>query len=149
MILDKKAEFADAQSIVGVAATAINSTNYIDLGVARDIGPGEDLWLVVLINQTVLAAGGASNVTFQLLEDSQADMASGSARTLWSSGAIPKATLVAGYVVAKIKIPATSKQYLRVTATPDTNATTQGKMDAFLTPNADAWQSYASGYSIL
>lgn len=148
MIFEKDA-FSDAQSIVGVAAAAINSTNYRDLGVARDISPGQDLWLVILIQTTVLAAAGAANVTFKLLEDSQADMASGSAKTLWSSAAIAKATLVAGYVVAKIKVPSTSKRYLRVTATPDTNDTTAGKIDAFLTPNADAWKSYASGFSVL
>ncbi len=56
---------------------------------------------------------------------------------------------MAGYVAAKIKVPSTSKRYLRVTATPDTNDTTAGKIDAFLTPNADAWQGYASGFSVL
>lgn len=147
MILDKKAEFSDAQSIVGVAATAINSTNYIDLGSARDIGAGESLWLIVQIQTTVLAAGGAANVTFKLLQDTQADMASGSADTLWTSGAIAKATLVAGYRIA-VRVPRTTKRYIRVTATPDTNDTTAGKIDAFLVKDADMQTYYPSGFSI-
>lgn len=148
MYIDKNTEFSDAQSIVGVAATAINSTNSIDLGSARDVGAGEDVWLVIQVQTTVLAAGGAANVTFKLLEDSQADMASGSAKTLYNSGAIAKATLVAGYRVCAIKLPRTAQRYLRCTYTPDTNDTTAGKVDAFLTKDPDANQAYPSGFSV-
>jgi hypothetical protein len=148
MIIDSQHEFSNAQSIVGDAATAINSTKYIDLGSARDAGVGEDVWLVIQIQTTVLAAGGAANVTFQLLEDTQADMASGSAKSLYTSGAIAKATLIAGYRVCAIKLPRNTKRYLRCTYTPDTNNTTAGKVDAFITKDPDANTPYASGFSI-
>ncbi len=149
MIIDSLLEFSSAQSVIGVAATAINSTKAADIGSARDAGAGSVPWLVIRVRAAILAAGGAANVTFKLLEDSQADMASGSAKLLYSSEAIPKADLVAGYVVCCIQYPRTTKRYQRVTITPDTNDTTAGTVDAFVTPNPDAWQAFPTGSAIL
>src|SRR3972149_6611375 len=115
MIIDSQLEFSSAQSAIGTAATAINSTKAVDIGSARDAGAGSVPWLVIRVRAAILAAGGAANVTFKLLEDSQADMASGSAKLLYSSEAIPKADLVAGYVVCCIRYPRTTKRYQRVT----------------------------------
>lgn len=148
MMLDKKAEFSDAQSIVGAAAAPINSTLVPDLGVARDVSPGEDLWLIVQIQTTVLAAGGAANVTFKLVEDTANDLVT-APTILYTSGAIAKAALIAGYQVCRIKIPKTAKRYLGLIYTPDTNDTTAGKVDAFLVKDPDANRSYASGFSVL
>jgi hypothetical protein len=149
MIIDSQLEFSHAQSAIGAAAAAINSTKAVDIGPVGNIGDGAVPWLVVRVRAQILAAGGAANVTFKLLEDSQADMASGSAKTLWTSGAIPKANLVDGYVVGCIQLPRTTKQHLRVTITPDTNDTTAGTVDAFVTPNPDAWQAFPTGSAIL
>lgn len=142
MILDERLEFADAVAVTGTAAATAVLGDVIDLGSAptlQDIGNGEDLYLVLQVDTDVAASGGAANVTFKLVSDSVATLDS-SATVHWSSGAIAKGTLVAGYLIAAIKLPLGSyERYLGVTFTPDTNNTTAGKVNAFLTHDVAKW----------
>lgn len=62
MIHDAQALFSDAQALT---ATAV-STNVIDLGIARDIGTGEPLWLVVTTDVAFTDAGSDSTVAVTL-----------------------------------------------------------------------------------
>lgn len=137
MLLDRLNTFSLAQSIVGNAAAEIVSTNVIDLAAAGDAFPANE-YLHIRIDTTVLASGGAANVTFKL--QTSVDEAFSSPIELWTSGAIAKGTLLAKYFVTGrgLALPKGAKRYLRVTATPDTNNTTQGKMDAFLSPDVQA-----------
>jgi hypothetical protein len=137
MLLDRYNQFSLAQSIVGNAAVEIVSTNVIDSGAAGDAFPAHS-YLHIRIDTTVLAAGGAANVTFKL--QTSVDEAFTSPIDLWTSGAIAKATLVAKYFVTGrgLALPKGAKRYLRVTATPDTNNTNSGKIDAFLSPDVQA-----------
>jgi len=142
MILDELNEFADAVAVTGTAASTYVLGDYIDLGSSptlKDIGVGEDLYLVIGVDTTVAASGGAANVTFKLVSDSVVTLDS-SPTTHWTSGAIAKGTLVAGYIVARVKLPAGNyERYLGVTFTPDTNDTTAGKVNAFLTKDINRW----------
>lgn len=147
MILDELTELADAQSVVGTAGTAI-LTDVIDLNAAqlsptlRDEGDGTPIFLVIQVDTTILASGGAANVTFALTSDSTADLAT-SPTTHYSSGAIPKATLVAGYqIVTALPRGKTYERYLGLKVTPDTNNTTAGKINAFLTLNPATINTY-------
>ncbi len=129
MILDSLNEFSDAQvmSTAGTGATA--STNLIDLNAEGD-AYGNELYLIIGIT-TAVTSGGAATVQFKLETDDNA--AFSSAKELWASSAIAKATLVAGYQVCAIRIPAGCERYLRVTYTVGTAALTAGVFDAFLT----------------
>ncbi len=145
MILDELNEFADAATLVGTAATTYVLGDVIDTGAAaRDLGNGEPLYLVITIDTLVAAAAGAANVTFKLVSDSAAGLAT--APTVhWTSGALAKGTLVADYVVAAIALPfGTYGRYLGVTYTPDTNNITAGKANAFLTHDVSKWVPYDS-----
>lgn len=146
MILDKNNEFADAVSCVGTAAATAVLGNVIDLGsVTRDVGRGQDVRLRIQVASAVLASGGAANVTFKLVSDSVSTLDT-SPTTHWNSGAIAKGTLVAGYVIADVVLPAmTYERYLGVTFTPDTNDTTAGAIDAFLVYNTPGNTSYPAG----
>lgn len=146
MILDERNEFADAATLVGTAATTYVLGDVIDLGAAptlRDMGVGEDIYCVIQIDTSVVAAGGAANVTFKLVSDSTADLAT-SPTVHFATAAIAKGTLVAGYQVVAVRLPAgvTYERYLGVTYTPDTNNTTAGKANAFLTQDIAAFTSY-------
>jgi hypothetical protein len=132
MLIDKFATFADAQSIIGTAAARIPSTTY-DATKAGDALAGSEQKLRIQIQDTVLASGGAANVTFSL-ETHTADSFTSERTVLWKSAAIPKATLVAGYVVADLVIPPGMLRYVNVVAVPDTHDTTAGAIDAFVTP---------------
>jgi hypothetical protein len=143
MILDERNEFADAVAVTGTAAATAVLGDVIDLGsVARDIGNGEPLYLVIQVDTTVLASGGAANVTFRLVSDS-VDTLDSSPTVHFSTGAIAKGTLVAGYVVAAVALPMGAyERYLGVTFTPDTNNTTAGKVNAFLVKDVSKWAAY-------
>ena len=132
MLQDKFNIFADAQSIVGTAATRIPSTS-VDLVKAGDAKAGSELIVRIQIQDTVLASGGAANVTFSL-ETYTSDSFATARTVLWKSAAIAKAILVAGYVVARLRLPPGALRYLNVVALPDTHDTTAGAIDAFLTP---------------
>lgn len=142
MILDNFNEFADAATLVGTAAAAAVLGNVIDTGATpttKDIGNGEGLYLVIQIDTAVAASGGAANVTFKLVSDSVSTLDS-SPTVHWASAAIAKGTLVKGYLVVAMELPyGEYERYLGVTYTPDTNNTTAGKANAFLTRDVAKW----------
>lgn len=126
MILDKQLVFSSEQAVTTAAATA--STNVVDTVVAgRAIN---ELWLEIVVHTTV-TSDGAATVAFKLETDS-AEAFSG-ASTLFSVAAIAKASLTAGTVVARVRIPAGAKRYLRVVITPAVADLTAGKFNAYLT----------------
>ena len=139
MILDKRTQFAAAQA---VGATAISDT--IDTGVARDIGNGEGLFLVIQATEAATAAGAAT-VVFSLESDSTADLATAPV-VHFATPAIGKATLVVGYVAAVIALPlADYKRYVGVRFTVATGPLTAGKFNAFLTREPACWRAYTDG----
>jgi len=145
MILDERNEFADATSLIGNAATTYVLGDVIDLGadpVLRNLGTSR-IYAVCQIDTTVLAASGAANITFKLVSDSTADLAT-SPTTHFATAAIAKGTLLAGYQVFAFELPLGDfERYLGVTFTPDTNNITAGKANAFLTLDVAAWKAYA------
>lgn len=131
MIIDTLNEFSDAQAETTVAAH--DSTNVIDLGADFNAAIGRELYLNIIV-ETGVTSGGAATVQFKLITDEDTGFAT-SPVTLWDSGAIGKATLVDGYVVARVRVPKGTKRYLKVTYTIGTDALTAGKFDAFLSPS--------------
>ena len=144
MIMDERTEFGDAFSLIGTAASTYVIGDYLTLDSTTNYpGNVDGLYLVIAIDTDVAASGGAANVTFTLVSDSVATLDS-SPTTHWSSGAIAKGTLVAGYQVCAIALPRGAyEKYLGVTFTPDTNNTTAGKANAFLTNDPRAWVALA------
>jgi len=154
MILDKYLEFSDAQA---VTSTAI-STNVVDLyplgnsvgtNTTRDIGTGEDVYLVVITNTTATDTSSDATLTVTLESDSTENLAT-SATVHFSTGAIAFAGFAtAGTVLANVKLPAGSyERYLGVRYTVASGPLTAGAFDAFLVKDAQAYRSYASGFSI-
>lgn len=148
MILDERNEFCDATALnTGVAGTYLIG-DVIDLGVARDLGAGGGggLWLVIQVDTTA-TSGGAATGKFTLASDAQAAIATdGSATVHYETTAIPVATLVAGYEVCAVKIPAEGRVYERflgILQTTGTAAFTAGKVNAFLTNDITNWKPYA------
>lgn len=137
MLRDKELMFSDQQVVTTAAATP--STNYLDMGVARDPGVGEELWAVGLVREAVTASGGAANVTFALQVDDNTSFSTPT--TIYTTGAIAKATLALGYRFMCVRLPpipaGAKERYLRGLITPDTNDLTTGKFDIFLTRNVD------------
>lgn len=137
-------------SLIANATAETECTNVIDTGgtnTLKDLGTGKPLYLVILITTSVAAGGGAANITFNLGSDATTTIAGGTDH--WTSAAIAKGTLVAGYLIA---VPLPPKQdyerYLGVTFTPDTNNITAGKALIAITDQLDAWKAYADSLNI-
>lgn len=148
MIMDSRNEFADATSIAVSTGTSLIG-NVMDLGgTSQDIGNGEDMHLVINVG-TAVTSSGAATVKFHLVSDAQAALATdGSATYHYSSGAIAKATLVAGYQVVVVDLPvSTYERYLGVLVEVATAAVSAGTMNAYLTKDPRGWTSIADAIS--
>jgi len=152
MILDERSEFADATALSTAGTGRALFGDVIDLGgaafnpvVPGDVGQGRDLYLVISID-TAVTSGAAASVSFELSSDAQAAIATDGTATLhYSTAAIPKATLVAGYVVAVVALPWQNPAYERflgIVQNVVTTALTAGKVNAFLTTEPAKWSSY-------
>lgn len=151
MYIDKQAEFSDAQA---VTATAI-STNVIDLyagssavnNTLRDIGTGEDVYLVVITETAATDTSSDATLTVSLESDSAVGLDS-SATVHFTTGALAFAAFSpAGTVLAAIKLPAGSyERYLGVRYTVASGPLTAGKFDAFLTTDVNAYRAYKRNY---
>jgi hypothetical protein len=123
MILDKQNIFSDGQAITATA----DSTNIIDLGSTR-MGEGEPIPLNIQVEEAFTAAGAAT-LTITLLTDDNESFSS--AATIYSSGAIGKATLVKGYRLPGLStIPVGAERYLKLVYTVATGPMTAGKINA-------------------
>jgi hypothetical protein len=140
MYIDRQNLFGQDQAVTGSAAT----TDYIDLGAARDIGNGERPEILVLCTQDVTAAGAAT-VTVALQSDDNSSFSSPANLVL--SDAIPKASLVAGTQVLRVAVPYGTERYLRLFYTVNSGPLTAGKFTSGLVPLRQANVAYASGYT--
>lgn len=135
MIFDAQNIFSDAQAITASAV----STNVIDFGpsgkpvgaaanIRKDLGRGNKVDLRVQMVETALAAGAAT-LTIELQTDDNEGFAS--PKVAWTSGAIPKATLIAGCVVPLDYFPrGTDERYARLNYIVATGPLTAGKITA-------------------
>lgn len=149
MYVDKQAEFSDAQA---VTATAI-STNVMDLvsnssgkNITRDIGTGQDVYLVVSTTVQPTAAGAAT-VTVTLESDDNVGLTSPTVH--FTSKAFALAEMAPNVGMVAIKLPAGNyERYLGVRYTVATGPLTAGNFDAFLTTDVQAWRAYDRNYTV-
>jgi len=139
MIIDKLLEFGDASNAFVNIGTAVVG-DVIDLGSAptlQNIGGGQPIYLVIQIDTTIV--GATSTSEFKLVSDSTSNLTT-SPTLHYTSGALPVATVVAGYQVCAIPLPVGNyERYLGVTVTSAVANTTAGKANAFLTLTPPAW----------
>lgn len=151
MMLDERTEFADATSVGTPNNSTVNVGDQIDLGAAgRDIGVdgnGGSLYLVIQVT-TAITSAGAATVSFLLSSDSVSTLAVNGTQTVhYESAVIPVASLVAGYTLV-VPLPYGGsnvyERYLGVQVRENAaQALNGGAINAFLTPNAEAWKAYA------
>lgn len=149
MILDERNEFCDATALnTGIAASYLigdvidTKSATTDPNTTKDFGES-DLYLIIRV-ATTATSGGSATGAFHLCSDAQAAIAvDGSATYHFSTSAIPVATLVAGYRIAAVKLPAGSyERYLGIVQTTAVAAFTAGAVDAFLTADPALWRAY-------
>ena len=147
--LDTLLQLSAAQA---VTATAV-STNTIDLSVARDMGPGSDLYAVFGVDVAATAAGAAT-VTFEVITSATADLSSPT--VVSSSGPIPKADLTAGRRPISVCVSSQAliannngQRYLGVRYTVATGPLTAGSFTCYLNNSeVGSPKYYASGFTV-
>jgi hypothetical protein len=133
MFIDKLLEFSDAQAMTATA----DSTNVVDLGSDRDVGPGEPLYLVVQVDVALEGTTGDETYVVELETDDNAAMTSSSIiGTLTFTEDDPIGTRQ--YLV----VGANNEQYLQVVYTLG-GTTPTATFSAWLTPfKPESWVSY-------
>lgn len=142
--LDAYAEFADAVDVTATETDAQVGDSY-DLGsTGLNLG-ATDAWFVVKI-QDAVTSNSAVTCTFRLISDAQTALTPATATEHFSTGAIAKATLVAGYKVCAVKLPAgTYERFLGVTVSTSGGTLLTGTMNAYLTLDEPNWKAYPDG----
>lgn len=143
MITDQFLRVSNAQA---VTTTAV-STDTVDLGTARDIGAGEDLYMHFTVGT---AFAGGTSTEFQVIGSANADLSSPT--VLGSSGAIATAGLTAGRRVAVRVNPfinSLGQRYFGARyVVVGTNTT--GTVSADVVHGVqDQGKNYASGFSVV
>lgn len=154
MIMDDYLEFADATSVAAAAGTALIGDVIDTSSVHRDIGSGEEIFLVITTDTEIITGGAAGTIKFQLVSDAQAAIATdGSATVHIDTGtfvtddaAANDPQLNAGGFIFVGPLPSEGKvyeRYLGILCVTATTTTTAGKINAFLTKDPKVYQAYA------
>lgn len=124
------------------------STNTVDLGVARDIGEGEDLFLRA---QVGAAFTGATSIEFQAIVADDAALTS-NVTVIGTSAAIPIASLTAGSRFAaqlNPRIGSKSQRYLGARFVVVGTSTAGSAFVDFGNGIQDGQKSYPGGFAVL
>lgn len=147
MYTDALLQLSSAQAVT----TSDVSDNTVDLGVAKNVGAGEQIYVRVTVDEAA-TADGAATVNFQVIQSAAANL--GSATVIGQTGAIPKANLAINKSF-DIPIPRSfvnmpGQRYLGLNYEVGTGPLTAGKFSATIVlQGADSVSnSYASGFSV-
>lgn len=142
MLLDAQLLFSDAQAITAAAA----STNIVDLGSARNIGVGENLYVSVTVDVALSDASSDSTLTVDLQGDSTDTFTPDGTQTLF----IIPAVAAAGQKYFGRITPdfASNYRYIRLYYTPNNGNLSTGTLTAGVVHGIDKFVAYADGITI-
>ena len=143
-MLDTLTNFGLGTVINTGAAGSYMSGAALDLSLARDVGAGKPLYLVISMS---VAAAGVGTLQFALLTDAQ-DPAVVGAEQLVLTPEFVAADLVAGKLVFAVALPSGHppyERYIQLMQIITGTAWTAGAFNAYLTDAVPNWVSYADG----
>lgn len=143
MYVDAQLLFSDAQAVTAAAA----STNVVDLGIARDIGTGENMYIVVVCDVAMTDAGSDSTLDVILQGDSTESFTPDGARTLFQFAAASAAG-TAKFARLDPGSEPLQYQYIRLYYSPNNGDLSTGSFTAFITNDIEKYTAYADGYTI-
>ncbi len=143
MYLDAQLLFSDAQAITADAA----STNIVDLSQVRNIGEGQSLYIVTIVDIVMTDSGSDSALAVILEGDSTTTLTPDASQTLFT---IPAVTAAGTKFFARLDPNSAplQLQYIGIQYTPTNGSLSTGSFTTFMTVNIDNWKSYADNITI-
>lgn len=141
MYVDALLLFSDAQAVTAAAA----SSSYIDIGSARDLGVGQQLYVVIVCDVAMTDGSSDSTLTVALYGDSTTTFTPDGSQTLVT---IPALTAAGTKFVIPVAPGLTNYRYLELYYTPNNGNLTTGSFTAFLTVNPQLDAKYADNIVI-
>lgn len=136
MYIDKRLQLSSQQALSATAA----SSDAVDFGADRPVGPGEQLWLVVVAREGL----AGTTPTLAVSVETDDNDAFGSAATLASGLSLTDATFPTGTMFV-LPFPYTNERYVRAKYTLG-GTTPTANVDAFITNQEPAnWKSLPDG----
>lgn len=142
MLFDVQNTFSSAQALTTTAV----STNVLDLGVAENIGVGENLYLVMVITTAFAGAAQTMTPSLQTAIDS-AFTSPVTVRTYDVFAALSPAQTKRVYRLDPYNDVGLYLRYLRLNYTVATTLT-GGAITSFLSHDAYLWTPYAVGFTV-
>jgi len=145
MILDGQNMFSEAQAITAAAV----STNAIDTSLARDIGNGENIYIMLQCDVAMTDVDSNSTLAIALVTDS--DEALGSPTVVRTLVTLPALTAAGTTLFFKLEAEnlVAFERYLGLSYTPANGNLTTGSFTAGLVRTIQKSQEYpASGFSV-
>lgn len=143
MIHDALLLFSDAQAVTAAAG----STNTVDLGSVRDIGTGENLYVVLTVDVAFTDSSSNSTLTVALEGDSTTSFTPDGTDTLFT---IPALAAIGNTYIARLDPGMASLQYryIRLYFTPNNGDLSAGSVTAFITTNVQKYTSFVDAITI-
>lgn len=144
-MIDKLTTFGLGTALNTGAAGSYMLGDAIDLTLARDVGAGKPLYLV--ISMSVAAVSATGGLQFALVTDAQDPAVVGAERLLLTPTFVA-ADLAAGVLVFACSLPSghpAYEQFIQLMQITTTAAWTAGAINAYLTDAVPNWVSYADG----
>lgn len=142
MYCDDYLKLSSAQAITAAAA----STNHVNLGAVRNIGVGENLYLVTVVTTAFTDSGSDSTLTVDLYGDSTSTFTPDATSRMFI---IPALAAVGDTFVARISPDfASNYQYIEAYYTPNNGNLSTGAVTTYITLDPPKYASYADNVTI-
>lgn len=142
MYLDAENLFSDAQALTATAA----STNSIDLQAIRNMGVGQDIYVIISVDVAFTDSGSDSTMAVTIETDDNSSFSS--ATTAQTIGTFAALSAVGSRLIAKLQPDLINERYVRLKYTAANGNLTTGSVTAALFLDAQAYTSYADNITI-
>ena len=146
MMLDAHNLFSDAQVLTTGSENGIVSTNVIDFGVARDIGVGENLFLVVQVDTATTDTGSNSTLEVRTQADDNEGFNSATNTALIGTFAVNSA--IGTRIVKRVDPGMFSERYGRLQYLATNGPLATGAVTAYLSKDVDLYTKYNDSITI-
>lgn len=146
MLLDKENLFSDAQAVTTGSENGIASTNVIDFGSARNIGVGENLYIVVSLDATMSDSGNNSTLTVYAQSDDNESF--NTATNTQTIGTFAVNSVIGSRLVARVQPGTFNEKYGRLFYLSANGALTTGSLSAALAKDVELYTAYPDAVTI-